>query len=178
MRKKADIDLAKEVTNIAIAIACIILLSILASEIYKVFNNKQLRDQANAQLDEIQAKIIKTEKDKTEIRHIYTKPKEFSLVYYELETANKLNDFSLPSSCNSKNCLCLCPSSNNYYSLDGVALCKKHNVCRNTDSKIIFSEIKNNQEVLINKNFLPFAKIPAEIIIKFKDSSIYITSQN
>jgi len=135
----------KESVNIIIAIICIAILISFGVIVYNALTNKHERDQAQAQLNEIVAKINKITKDGGEMNQLYTAPRGWILAYYDSAkvTANTL--YTLPRSCNLKSCICICnPDMKSVLSKEAfskylkeyTSICDKDKLCSNINIKV------------------------------------------
>lgn len=171
MRNKGFI-IPDEIVNLVIAVACIAILIGLAVLVYSVFQQKHERDQAQAQLDEITAKVSKLAKDGGELTQLYLNPAKWDLVYYDIKMIGGDNSNFIPRICDYKSCLCICNHKNfeedSYYQKTNSDNCNKDRVCRNIEAKIKF--IKNYENV----GFINFVKAPVNINLKNTTQEIVI----
>jgi hypothetical protein len=114
MNKKAII--MPETLKIIIAIACIVLLLVLGSQILSIFKEKTEGEQAKQTLNQIANKLtaLMEKPDKTAESYTLISPKISSgkefFVYYDVDIINKDSDQKMPSQCGGSYCLCLCNS--------------------------------------------------------------------
>jgi hypothetical protein len=120
--KNKKADLINEIITIIIAIPCIILLIILAFNLYGLLLKKTAFEQAKENLNQIYEKINNL-KDKETSSYLITAPKDWYFVHY--------SEYVRPSSClKSKSCLCFCPE-------DKLESCDKSGVCKGFDFEIL-----------------------------------------
>lgn len=164
--KKAAL-IENEVVEIAAAIFAIGILVAFAVLLYSAVTKNQEKQQAQVQINDIASKIVKVQKDGITMSHLYTNPKAWYLVYYDIGKINSNPSLNkIPALCKYKSCICLCSSNfkassiEDIYKRENAEICNL-GACANTEgvSEIILQiktvpvtlEIK--KEGLISINF-------------------------
>jgi len=193
MKNKKGLLLADEIVNIVIAVAVIAILAIVAYYTYTAFQTAHARDQAKAQLVEITAKVEKVGKDGGDISHLYTSPKGWSLVYYNIDVIKANPNNKIPKQCNYKSCLCMCQLGINVlevYSEEGKKACESSNVCINVEAKVNLDNLYFGDQraptgpterptagfsSLTIQKTLTFSELPTSLLIKKQGDNVLIS---
>lgn len=128
MSKKADIVMP-EFLKIIIAIACIVLLVFLATNLYGIVIKKTSIEQARATLEGIVEKVNSFENEEvTKTDYVIVSPKEWTLVGVEQKKSS--------GKCTSDNCLCFCKTEEyiekTNEGMDFLIACSSVGICKDT----------------------------------------------
>lgn len=164
--KKGQEFFLNEIPSLFFAAIIIVVLVSLGISIYFILQNNHEKEQARANLDEILSKVKFLGKNNVELRHVYTSPKEWSIVFY---------DSKGPVVCKGESCLCICPvepdsSDTEFFMREKIIkICSDKGVC--SPAKNIIVKGSN----AFPGKFIYFSNIPITLYLKNDSTSIIIS---
>ncbi len=176
-----------EVLKIFVALAVIVILVYLASQLYGVFIVKPDLEQARATLDKIVGKArLLDEDESTEV--LITGPKDWYLISYNEERLGKLEEAGItaemPKECGGKSCLCVCKEGEGegYYNNPYFNGCKEIGVCDNVAGMEVEGdescEFEMSGYIRKSSNCILMKKVPIAVKLKRDKDRLLLINEN
>jgi len=193
MKNKRGELLSEETVKILMAVIGIGILLFMSYKVYGMFKQDTKAEQAKASLDEVIG-LTKNLEEGKEITSLIYNPEDWYLVSYNKEIIDKDSNKGMPSQCNQKDCLCLCPAYLDveshqpglpdyfYYSdkraSKGLKSCEEKGVCVNSENIFIENLFEYETTFAYGEqvvNWISLLNPPIDIKLKKENNKVIIS---